>query len=399
MANEVSRVRAGPHPTPLRGAAFSREREKDSPFAWERPLRDNLLTNADIRHDETTAGGGDSPPESGRDFCRDQELALERMQMALDAGLTGVWEWDLITGAVHLDPRVRALWGLPDGVPASYEIFRNALHPQDVKRTWEAVDAALDPERKGDYEMEYRVIGQTDGVERWIAVRGRTFFENGCAVRILGTARDITEAKHREQHVRVLLRELVHRSKNLLAVVQAMARQTAMGSPSLEDFQRKFSARLQALSMADDLLVSQDWRGASMHDLVRAQMAYCLDVEEGAIDEHTRIEGPKITLKPEAAQNIGLALHELAVNALKHGALTKADGRIELTWRLENKTFHVDWREFGGPVVESPPPEGFGHKVIKRIVPQALDGSATTDFPPHGFAWSLSIPASHTIGN
>lgn len=333
------------------------------------------------------------------DIDYDQALALERMRMALDASQTGIWDWDLVSGEVHLDARVRALWALPDNVPGSFEIFRNALHPSDKKRTREAVEAALDPDRRGDYEAEYRVIGQTDGVERWIAVRGRTFFEGGRAVRIIGTARDITERKRREDHVHVLLRELVHRSKNLLAVVQAMARQTAMGSPSLEEFQRKFAARLQALSMAHDLLVSHDWRGASMADLVRTQMAYCLDVDHGDIDKHTHVCGPHVMLKPEAAQNIGLALHELAVNALTHGALAHADGRIELTWRLENDTFYVGWREFGGPPPQCAPQEGFGHKVIKRLVSQALNGVATIDYPPDGFAWSLAVPVTHALAD
>jgi two-component sensor histidine kinase len=327
----------------------------------------------------------------------DQALALERMRMALDASLTGIWDWDLVTGEVHLDERVRALWALPEGVPGSFEIFRNALHPDDKRRTREAVESALDPARRGDYEAEYRVIGQTDGVERWIAVRGRTFFEGGRAARIIGTARDITDRKRREQHVNVLLRELVHRSKNLLAVVQAMARQTAAGSPSLEDFQRKFAARLQALSMAHDLLVSRDWRGASMEELVRAQMAYCLDVD--CVDTRTRVAGPHVMLKPEAAQNIGLALHELSVNALTHGALSQAEGRVELNWRVEDGVFLVEWRELGGPAVADAPCEGFGHKVVKRLVAQALGGEATIGFPPDGFLWSLAVPAAQVFAD
>ena len=258
-------------------------------------------------------------------------------------------------------------------------------------------EQALDPNNQDDYESEYRVIGQSDRVERWVSVRGRTFFENGRPVRIVGTARDITERKHREQHVRTLLRELVHRSKNLLAVVQAMSRQTATGSGSIEDFQRKFSARLQALSMAHDLLISQDWRGASMHDLVRAQMAYCLDIGASEVGDHASIDGPKVMLKPEAAQNIGLALHELATNALAHGALSRPGGNVALNWRLDDGRLFVDWRESGGPRVAPPPREGFGHKVIKRLVALALDGSATLDFPPEGFAWTLSVPASSTV--
>jgi len=336
-------------------------------------------------------------PPAGCDSIRDQAYALERLQMALDAGKTGVWDWNLVTGEVHIDARVRALWGLgPDDRP-SFEMFRNALHPQDKKRTKETLGLALDPEREGDYEIEYRVIGQMDRVERWISVRGRTWFEGGRAVRIIGTARDITERKHREQHVRVLLRELVHRSKNLLAVVQAMARQTAMGSPSVEDFQRKFQARLQALSMAHDLLVSQDWRGASLHDLARAQMRYCLvDLDENDIGDHARIMGPKVMLKPEAAQNIGLALHELATNALAHGALSR-DGCVQLSWQVEEGRLSIEWREAGGPAIATTPREGFGHKVLKRIVAQALDGEAELFFPPNGFVWMLSAPAANAV--
>ncbi len=351
------------------------------------------MTDDPVAKDHAT-----KPPPSGCDAIRDQTFALQRMHLALEAGRTGIWDWDLVTGEVHLDARTRALWGLPDDAPANFEVFRNALHPQDRKRTKEAVSVALDPEHEGDYEIEYRIIGQQDRAERWISVRGRTYFEHGRAVRILGTARDITPRKHREQHVRLLLRELVHRSKNLLAVVQAMARQTAISSGSIEDFQRKFSARLQALSMAHDLLISQDWRGASMHELVRAQMGYCLDVAQGDIGDLARIDGPKIMLKPEAAQNVGLALHELATNALAHGALSRPGGRVEISWRLEDGRFCVDWRESGGPIMATAAPrEGFGHKVLRRLVAAALDGTATLAFPPEGFVWTLSVPATQTI--
>jgi two-component sensor histidine kinase len=351
-----------------------------------------------VSHTDTLSDAGEArAAPSGCDAINDQAYALERMQLALDAGHTGVWDWNLVTGAVHLDARVRQLWGLPNGIEPGFDVFRNAIHPQDRRRSKEAVSLALDPSYEGDYEIEYRVIGVDDKVERWVSIRGRTFFENGRAVRILGTARDITERKMREQHVRVLLRELVHRSKNLLAVVQAMSRQTAAGSPSVEEFQRKFSARLQALSMAHDLLVSQDWRGASMHDLVRAQMAYCLDVTRESVCEHAAIDGPKIMLKPEAAQNIGLALHELATNALSYGALSRPEGSISLKWGFEQDRLNIEWRESGGPALAMPPREGFGHKVVKKLVALALDGEATLSFPPEGLSWTLSIPASFAI--
>ena len=362
-------------------------------FGRSRPSQMMPITAKDGCVTET-AFASEPPAVSGCDSINEQTFLLERMQLALDAGRTGIWDWNLVTGEVHLDARVRALWGLSADAPANLDVFRSALHPQDKKRTKAAIEQALDPTYQDDYESEYRVIGLNDRVERWVSVRGRTFFEDGRAVRIVGTARDITERKHREQHVRTLLRELVHRSKNLLAVVQAMSRQTATGLGSIEDFQRKFSARLQALSMAHDLLISHDWRGASMHDLAQAQMAYCLDIGAGKVAEHARIEGPRIMLKPEAAQNIGLALHELATNALAYGALSYDCGSVALSWRLEAGRFLVEWRESGGPRVAPPRREGFGHKVIKRLVPQALDGETTLNFSPEGFVWTLSAPAS-----
>jgi len=184
---------------------------------------------------------------SNCDPIRDQAFTLERMQLALEGSHIGTWDWNLVTGEMHVDRRTRALWGISDETSASFEHFRNALHPQDRERSNDAIGAALDPTREGDYEFECRVISQADRLERWIEVGGRTFFENGRAIRILGTVRDISERKHRERHVRILLRELVHRSRSLLAVVQAMSQQTAAGAASLEEVQGKFEARLQAL--------------------------------------------------------------------------------------------------------------------------------------------------------
>src|SRR5271165_1626221 len=155
--------------------------------------------------------------------------------------------------------------------------------------------------------------------------------------------------------------------------------------------QSQFEARLQALSMAHDLLVSQNWRGASMHDLVEAEMAYCLDTSRRPCGRACA-NGPQIMLKPKAAQNIGLALHELAMNALAHGALARLDGCVTVIWSVDNERLIVEWRETGGPAVAAPPREGFGHMVVKRIVAQALGAKAIMSFPPNGFMWTLSVP-------
>src|SRR5690349_18529246 len=139
---------------------------------------------------------------------------------------------------------------------------------------------------------------------------------------------DMTERKEGEAHLRLLLRELTHRSKNLLAVIQAMARQTARHAGSIEVFLDQFAARLQALAASHDLLVRESWYGASIGELIHSQLAVYID----RIDSQVALDGPAVALKPEAAQNLGLALHELANNAVKFGALSVPDGRVLISW-------------------------------------------------------------------
>jgi two-component sensor histidine kinase len=323
----------------------------------------------------------------------DLQKALERTTLALEAGEIGVWEWDFISGSFIWDERMRTLWSLPEDVIPTYELFRNALNPADVERSDGALMTATNPARDGDYEAEYRVIGIRDGIERWILAQGRAFFDNGKAVRMVGTARDVTERKQREAHVRFLMREIAHRSKNLLAVIQAMARQTALTAGSAHDFEQIFSARLQALAASHDILMDEDWHGASIDELVRTQVGHYVDLIGTRID----LAGPEMMLKPEAAQNLGLALHELATNAAKYGALANEDGRVEIRWDLDEGRFRIAWQEIDGPAVPPPSREGFGHKVVTRIVTLALEGKVDLRFEPSGLVWKLDIPDKHIL--
>ena len=323
----------------------------------------------------------------------DVRRALERTVLALEAGEIAVWEWDFVSGHFIWDQRMRALWSLPDAVTPTYEVFRNALNPADVERSDGALTAATNPTRGGEYEAEYRVIGIEDGLERWILAQGRTHFENGKAVRLVGTARDVTERKQREAHVRFLMREIAHRSKNLLAVIQAMARQTAVTAGSAHDFEQIFSARLQALAASHDILMDEDWHGASIEELVRTQVGHYVDL----IGTRIHLAGPEMMLKPEAAQNLGLALHELATNAAKYGALSNEEGHVDIRWDLAEGRFHISWREFGGPAVSPPAREGFGHKVVTRIVTLALEGKVDLRFEPSGLVWKLDVPDKHVL--
>jgi PAS domain S-box len=224
--------------------------------------------------------------------------------------------------------------------------------------------------------------------------------ETGAVIGLTCAAVDVTERKEGEAHLRLLLRELTHRSKNLLAVIQAMARQTARHAGSIDAFLGQFGARVQALAASHDLLVRESWYGASIGELIRSQLAMYID-REGK--EQVTIDGPAVALKPEAAQNLGLALHELAVNAAKFGALSVPAGRLSVTWDradgdgVDGQKLALDWREQAGPKVKPRRKRGFGSIVIERNLARALDAEVDLDFNPEGLHCHIVIPASQIL--
>ena len=159
--------------------------------------------------------------------------------------------------------------------------------------------------------------------------------------------------------MQLLMREINHRAKNMLSVVQAIAHQTAAKNP--EEFVERFSERIQAFSANQDLLVRNEWRGVEIDDLVSAQLAHFA----GLIGSRIAMHGLKLRLTAAAAQAIGLALHELAANAGKYGALSTAEGGVDIFWGSEGDTFTISWTERDGPPVPPPERRGFGTVVME----------------------------------
>jgi PAS domain S-box-containing protein len=215
---------------------------------------------------------------------------------------------------------------------------------------------------------------------------------SGEVIGAVGAFVDITSRKRAEEQVRLLLREVNHRSKNLLSVVQAIASQTAASGSA--DFIARFSARLQALAANQDLLVKSQWRGVELKELVHAQLAHFEDLVGGRIV----IEGPPLQITAEAAQPIAMALHELGTNAGKYGALSNDEGKVSIAWGMgRDGTFHLSWTERGGPSVVSPTRRGFGTVVIAAVPEAQLDAQVSLDFPPSGVVWRLKCPAMNVI--
>ena len=216
--------------------------------------------------------------------------------------------------------------------------------------------------------------------------------------RIIGAAkiaRDITERKQAEEHNKLLMAEVNHRAKNLLGVVQAVARQTAKHSDPAT-FVARLSDRIAGLAASQDLLVKNQWRGVEVANLVEAQLAHFKDL----IGTRVLLEGPPVRLTPAAAQGIGMALHELATNAAKYGALSNSDGRVHISWQVaaaQEPTFTMQWLEEGGPTVAAPSHNGYGQMVIGSMAEAAVDGTVEIDYRESGLSWKLSAPVADAL--
>jgi PAS domain S-box-containing protein len=228
-----------------------------------------------------------------------------------------------------------------------------------------------------------------------VAISGAPIYQGDKVVGVAAVHRDIRAQVRHEAQMQFVMRELAHRTKNLLAIIQSIERQTARSVSTTDEFHERFSSRLQALAASHDLLVDSNWAGAKIGDLVQRQLAPFSDQVGGRI----HFGGAALKLSPSVAQTLGLALHELATNATKYGALSEPKGRVDITWGIvaENGAsprFRIDWRESGGPPVKPPFRRGFGLLAIERLAAQAVDGDAELDFDEAGLRWTLTSDPS-----
>jgi PAS domain S-box-containing protein len=303
-----------------------------------------------------------------------------RLASALAAGELGVHDYDPITGKLSWDNTVRRLWGVEDDAPITYETFASGVHPADLPAVEAAVARALDPSGPGRFNIEYRVIHRRTGEERWLVANGDATFENGVAIRLVGTVRDIHERKQGEAHREMLLQELNHRVKNTLATVKAIASQTLKGDGATPAARAAFDGRLMALASAHELLIRKDWADASLHDIIQRALA----PHVGADTTRIEVRGPHASLSASSSLALTMCLHELATNAAKYGALSVEEGRVTVSWILRGTLLALEWRENGGPPVSKPQRRGFGSQLIERSLASDLNGSAEIEFATSG---------------
>jgi two-component sensor histidine kinase len=183
-----------------------------------------------------------------------------------------------------------------------------------------------------------------------------------------------------------LLREVNHRTKNMLGVVQAIARSTAASNP--EEFQARFADRIRALASAHDLLVHSDWQGVELAELIKAEIGNFGDL----VGARVTLDGPPLRISGSAAQTLGMALHELVSNAVVYGALSQAEGNVTVAWRRENESFTIDWIERDGPALKPAERRGFGTVVLERMTRMALGGEVELKRSAEGLSWHLRCP-------
>jgi PAS domain S-box-containing protein len=317
----------------------------------------------------------------------------EQLRLATEAAEMGMWDVDNVTDTLFWPPRVKAMFGISPDVPVSMADFYAGLHPQDREAATAAFAAACDPQKRALYDVEYRTVGKEDGVVRWVAAKGRGFFDaEGKCVRVIGTAIEITKRKEAEERQDLLAREVDHRARNALAVVHSIVRLTRANS--VDGYVMAVEGRIKALARAHALLSDSRWHGADLATLVAEELA---PYRIGEPDK-VQIGGPSVSLQPHAAQGLALALHELATNAAKHGALSSMSGRVTVTWTIKPDFLLLHWSEAGGPPIAPPPSRSFGLNVIRASIENQLSGKAIFDWLPEGMQCTLSIPQQDQVG-
>lgn len=331
----------------------------------------------------------------GEQELRESEL---RTHMATQIAGIGLWQWNVLTGEIRWDRTMFDLYGMRPTVDGSisYDDWISAVLADDVAGQEAILQNTV--ATCGSSEREFRVTRHDDQKARYMrAVETARPNAQGITEWVTGTNLDITEQKERQNHIDLLMGEVNHRSKNMLSVVMSVAHQTR-GTDHAE-FMQRFSARIQSLAAGQDLLVESQWKGVPLDDLVRGQLGHFKDL----IGDRITLTGSRVLVSASAAQTIGMALHELATNASKYGALSTDQGRVAIAWQLVEGTtpaqrFVLTWTESDGPPVVAPKRRGFGSAVTGKMVKMSLDGEVTASFHELGFSWQLDCPFQNVRG-
>jgi PAS domain S-box-containing protein len=309
----------------------------------------------------------------------------QRRSLAIAAGNMGSWDWDWISGDWMWDEGQYRIFGVdPQTFVVNPQNVQALLFPDDAGSLSGVVEHFSNGSRT--YETEFR-IRRPNGEVRWcIGSAAASVDGEDRVIRVSGVTVDITERKRAEQRQNLLSREVDHRGKNALALVQSIVRLTR--ADSIRDYSKAVEGRIAALARVHTILSLSSWEGAELSGLIDEELAPFVTKDARRVSA----VGPKIRLEPSTAQTLALALHELATNAAKYGALSSLHGRITLTWKLVDDFLELEWKEDAGPQVQIPAPRGFGTRSVIASIETQLGGRAKFDWRPEGLCCQLLVP-------
>jgi PAS domain S-box-containing protein len=311
--------------------------------------------------------------------------------LALAAGQMGSWDFDPVTRECQWDEGQHHIFGVERGrFQVTIDNIRAMIHPEDWDRLMSRGRRMAAGERT--VQTDFRVV-QPGGSVRWCkGTAAASFDAANRLVRVSGVTIDVTERKEAEQRQDLLAREVDHRARNALAVVQSIVRLTRANS--VGNYVAAVEGRIKALARAHALLSDSRWHSADLGALVAEELAPYRNGDGDKVE----VVGPDVSLPPHMAQGLALALHELATNAAKHGALSSMLGKVSLNWQVRPELLVLKWVEAGGPPIAPPSARSFGLKVIRASIETQLGGKAAFDWARQGMQCVLSIPLRETAG-
>lgn len=313
---------------------------------------------------------------------RAQAAAAENarhLSAAVAIAKLGTFEWDMRTGVTTYDERAREIYGFAPDETVTPEAVLERMAPEDISRVQTEAEAA-DEAGQTRREFEYRIRRPDGAIREIFGVSDTITGADGKPRGRRGMFSDVTERRRAEKRQRMLINELNHRVKNTLATVQSIASQTLRWASDAPSARAAFEARLMALSATHDLLTAESWHGARLDGVVTQALAPFISVQRPQIDRF----GPAVWLTAPHALALSLALHELATNAAKYGALSVPDGRASVRWDVRDDELTLAWREEGGPPVLASPRSGFGSRLLQRNLARELHGQVDLDFAREG---------------
>ena len=321
-------------------------------------------------------------------------ISEERHRLAVEANNVGTWDYDLASGEYRWSDQCLQLWGLPPDTPNDRELLRALVTAEDwfvIEQQWRA---ALDPQGDGRIAVECPIRRADDSARRWCAFSGQVFFDDQRRkpLRAVGIMQDITDRREGEERQRMMLREMNHRVKNSLAVVQAIVSQTIQMTPDPTEAFERIESRVMSVARTHDFLDRSSFGEASIRQLITVEMEPFVD----DMASRLRMGGPVVLLDSSAVLALGLTIHELATNSVKYGALSIPTGRIEVSWHARGEgdqtSVDMEWKEVGGQPVLPPRRRGFGSRLIEGSVAGTLGGSVKIEYDPGGIIARLSFP-------